>query len=117
MSLTSAGQQIQNKVQPLFKNKAELLNAVDQLSRSVDWKCKCITLTGNIRDDNGHAQTKELELWFRDPVECVHELIGNLAFNAGMRFTPECLYTSKDGSDRIINEMWTADWWWDMQVS
>jgi len=80
MSLTSAGWQIQNNVQPSFKNKAELLNTVDQLSCSVDWKCECITLTGDIRDDNGHAQTKELELWFCDPVECVHELIGNLAF-------------------------------------
>ena len=34
-----------------------------------------------------------------------------------MKFAPERLYTSKDGSDHVINEMWTADWWWDMQVS
>ena len=119
MKLTyiSAGWQIQNKLQPSFQNKAELLDVVDQLPRSVDWKCKCITLTGDIRNSDGHAQTEELELWFRDPIECVRELIGNPAFNTGMKFAPERLYTSKDGSDHVINEMWTADWWWDMQVS
>ncbi|KIM54176.1 hypothetical protein SCLCIDRAFT_61199, partial [Scleroderma citrinum Foug A] len=42
---------------------AELLDAVDQLPRSMDWKCECITLTGDIRNSDGHAQTEELELW------------------------------------------------------
>ncbi|KAG1897043.1 uncharacterized protein F5891DRAFT_1130084 [Suillus fuscotomentosus] len=43
----------------------------------------------------------DLELWRRDPVECIHELIGNPAF--------------KDGKVHIYNEMWTCDLWWDMQ--
>ena len=117
MSMTSAGRQIWNKVQPSFQNKTELLDMVNQLPGSIDWKCECVTLTGNIKDNDRHAQTEELELWFWDPVDCVRELIGNLVFKDGMRFSPERLYTSKDSSDCIINEMWTADWWWDMQVS
>ena len=117
MSMTSAGQQIWNKVQPSFQNKTELLDMVNQLPGSIDWKCECVTLTSNIKDNDGHAQTEELELWFWDPVDCVRELIGNLVFKDGVKFSPERLYTSKDSSDCIINEMWTADWWWDMQVS
>lgn len=84
------------QLQPSFQNKTDLLDAVDHLPQSVEWKCECITLTGDVRDDDGNAETEELELWFRDP---------------------EHLYTSQEGNNRVINEMWTADWWWDMQVS
>lgn len=30
---------------------------------------------------------------------------------------PEQVYTNKTGQNRIYDEMWTADWWWDTQVS
>ncbi|KIM63476.1 hypothetical protein SCLCIDRAFT_55594, partial [Scleroderma citrinum Foug A] len=40
-----------------------LLDMVNQLPGSIDWKCECVTLTGNIKDNDGHAQTEELELW------------------------------------------------------
>ncbi|KAI5985083.1 hypothetical protein EDD15DRAFT_2374582 [Pisolithus albus] len=33
-----------------------------------------------------------------------------------MKYAPEHLYTSQEGNNRVINEMWTADWWWDMQL-
>ncbi|KAI5983673.1 hypothetical protein EDD15DRAFT_2178696 [Pisolithus albus] len=98
-------------------NITDLLDAVDHLPQSVEWKCECITLTGDVRDDDGNAETEELELWFRDPVECVRELIGNPTFKDAMKYAPEHLYTSQEGNNRVINEMWTADWWWDMQVS
>jgi hypothetical protein len=47
----------------------------------------------------------------------VKELIGNPAFKDFMSFVPERVYTDKEGKDRIYDEMWTADWWWEMQVS
>ena len=57
-----------------------------------------------------------LELWRRDPVECVRELIGNPAFQNGMRYAPERVYADEDGKTRVYKEMWSGDWWWDMQV-
>ncbi|KAI9463425.1 hypothetical protein HD554DRAFT_2206419 [Boletus coccyginus] len=38
---------------------------------------------------NGNTNTKELELWMRDPVTCIQELIGNPTFNKTMVYAPE----------------------------
>lgn len=62
---------------------------------------------------------EDLELWKRDPVECIKELMGNPAFQDYMAYVPERVYGNEDGreSSRIWDEMWTANWWWEMQVS
>jgi hypothetical protein len=56
-------------------------------------------------------------LWKRDPVECIGELIGNPAFRKKMCFAPEKAYKDSDAKNRIFDEMWTGNWWWDLQVS
>ncbi|KAI6043566.1 hypothetical protein EDC04DRAFT_2600033 [Pisolithus marmoratus] len=38
-------------------NKTDLLNAVDCLPQSAEWKC-------NVCDEDGKPETEELELWF-----------------------------------------------------
>ncbi|KAJ6540406.1 hypothetical protein B0H19DRAFT_1313055 [Mycena capillaripes] len=60
---------------------------------------------------------QELELWRRDPVECIKELMSNPTFKDHMAYAPERVYSRKDGREdsRIIDEMWTADWWWKIQ--
>jgi hypothetical protein len=59
---------------------------------------------------------ERLELWRRDPVECVQELMENPAFRDHMAYAPERVYKDKEGKVRIYDEMWTANWWWDLQV-
>jgi Plavaka transposase len=59
---------------------------------------------------------EKLELWRRDPVECVKELMGNPALKNYMKYAPERVYEDVEGETRIFDEMWTADWWWDTQV-
>ena len=34
-----------------------------------------------------------------------------------MAYAPEKVYTDKEGLNRRYDEMWTGDWWWEMQVS
>jgi hypothetical protein len=58
----------------------------------------------------------ELELWRRDPVDCVRELIGHLTFKDMMVYAPEHAYADNEGKCRIYDEMWTCDWWWETQV-
>ncbi|KAF8152285.1 hypothetical protein B0H34DRAFT_111607, partial [Crassisporium funariophilum] len=58
---------------------------------------------------------EELELWMRDPVECVRELMGNPAFKNFMAYAPEHIFTDEAGTKRVFDEMWTADWWWNTQ--
>ena len=61
--------------------------------------------------------SEDLELWLRDPVECIRELIGNPAFREYISYAPEHAYADEAGAIRIFDEMWTADWWWETQVS
>jgi hypothetical protein len=33
-----------------------------------------------------------------------------------MQYAPEKLFTDEAGTDEVVNEMWTAQWWWEIQV-
>lgn len=70
------------------------------------------------KDPTGKVMRSEaLELWFRDPVEIVEELIGNPQFREVMKYAPERVYADMEGKTQVINEMWTGSWWWEIQVS
>ena len=58
----------------------------------------------------------DVELWRRDPVECVKELMGNPAFKDHMSYI-EHVNLDNGRKVRIYDEMWMADLWWNMQVS
>jgi hypothetical protein len=75
-------------------------------------------VVGDRLDENDEMMSEDLELWRRDPVECIKELISNPAFKDHMAYAPERVYSSQDGDERsqILDEMWTASWWWKIQV-
>ncbi|KAK0421534.1 hypothetical protein EV421DRAFT_2069709 [Armillaria borealis] len=106
---------IQNHAKPSFRNKKEYLDIIDQLPRGTDWKLEEITLTGDRLDIDGKPQTETLELWYRDPVDCIRELLGNPMFRDVMKYAPEKLSVDSQGSVPIVNEMWTGSWWWELQ--
>ncbi|KAG6839614.1 hypothetical protein C0991_000890 [Blastosporella zonata] len=93
----------------------KFLDAIDSLPGGVSWNLERIMLTGDLMDENGKALTDELELWYRDPVECVQELISNPVFREIIKFAPERRYCDAEGSEQRIDEMWTAAWWWKIQ--
>ncbi|KAJ7496317.1 Zn-finger domain-containing protein [Mycena galericulata] len=100
-----------------FHNNRAFLKKVDQLPTGPDWTCKIVTAAGNRVDENDELMSEELELWMRDPVECIKELMSNPAFREHMAYAPERVYGTKEGHEnsRILDEMWTADWWWKIQ--
>ncbi|KAJ7728990.1 hypothetical protein B0H14DRAFT_3518411 [Mycena olivaceomarginata] len=100
-----------------YHNNYTYLKKVDKLPIGPGWKCEIITTSGNQLDENDEMMTEDLELWKRDPVECIKELLGNPAFREYMAYMPERVYgnTSTSESSRIIDEMWTAEWWWEIQ--
>jgi hypothetical protein len=49
-------------------------------------------------------------------VECVRKLIGNPMFANSMGYAPKWVFTDKEKTNCIIDETWTADWWWETQV-
>jgi hypothetical protein len=80
------------------------------------WSCKKVTVHGNHEDKNGQLLQEEVELWSRDPVECVKELIGNPTFKEDMAYTPARAFSDCASKHRVVDEMWTADWWGEKQV-
>ncbi|KAJ7666569.1 hypothetical protein DFH06DRAFT_984376 [Mycena polygramma] len=100
-----------------FHNNRSFLKKVDQLPTGPDWTCKIVTAAGNRLDENDELMSEELELWMRNPVECIKELMSNPAFKEHMAYAPERVYSTKEGDEdsRVIDEMWTAEWWWALQ--
>ncbi|KAF8190584.1 hypothetical protein K438DRAFT_1919507 [Mycena galopus ATCC 62051] len=100
---------INKKAKLSFHNNRAFLNKIDKLPTGPDWSCE-------ITDK---MMSEELELWMRDPVECIKELMSNPAFKDHMAYAPEKVYSSPEGEEksRILDEMWTADWWWKIQAS
>jgi hypothetical protein len=93
------------------------VKTVDRLLTGPGWICETIDLAGDQVGEDGIKLVEDLELWRRDPVECVNELIGNPAFKEYISYIPERVYTDDTGRYRIYDEMWTGNWWWETQVS
>jgi hypothetical protein len=68
-------------------------------------------------NQQGELLTEDVELWRRNPVDCICKLIGNPAFKDIIAYMPEQVFSDSDGKERVYDEMWTGDWWWDVQVS
>jgi hypothetical protein len=92
------------------------MKKVDKLPIGPEWKCNIIQVTGDQLDEDGNPMTEQLELWHRDPIECVKALIGNPAFKDFISYVPERVYADDEGKVRVFDEMWTGTWWWDTQV-
>jgi Plavaka transposase len=48
-------------------------------------------------DGQGKLMREELELWLRDPVECIKDLMQNSTFRKSMAYAPEHVYRDKEG--------------------
>ena len=87
-------------------------------TQAAGWTCDIITSTGNQVNNEGEPVPSErLELWRRDPVECIKELMGNPAFKNSLEYAPQRHFMDKEGRNRVFDEMWTGDWWWNTQVN
>lgn len=104
-------------MQPSFHNNWSFLKKVDELPHGAAWSCKKISVQGNRKDKKGKPLHEDVELWMHIPVECIKDLIGNPLFKDQMVYTPAHAYMDSAGLHRVIDNMWTADWWCDMQVS
>ncbi|KAJ6611866.1 hypothetical protein B0H10DRAFT_2283854 [Mycena sp. CBHHK59/15] len=111
---------ISDRAKPSFGGKKKFFEKVDSLPGGAKWHCKLLDTKGDLpdleKDPTGATMCREQsELWWRDPVECVKELIGNPVFRDVMRYVPEKLYANKEETIEVVNEMWTASWWWEIQ--
>lgn len=75
-----------------------------------------MSIEGKGLNGGGEVATEEVELWLRDPVECVRELFSNPAFKDKIHYKPQKTYANKSKTERVYSEMWEGQWWWKMQV-
>ena len=81
------------------------------------WICDIVTSPGNQLTNDGEPMPPErLELWRRNPVECMKELMGNSVFKDSLEYAPQRHFMDPEGVNHMFEEMWTGDWWWDTQV-
>ncbi|KAF7328359.1 hypothetical protein MVEN_02551500 [Mycena venus] len=82
------------------------------------WFCNAFELMGDELDADQQPRKETVEMWYRNPVECMKELLGNPSFAGKQGYKPIRVYKRvKDGeySNQEFTEMWTADWWWEIQ--
>ena len=68
-------------------------------------------------DPQREIEEEALDLWMRDALELIQELLEDPNFKDEMQYRPMHMYTDETRKERIYGEMWTGDWWWSMQVS
>ncbi|KAI0693079.1 hypothetical protein BC835DRAFT_1306895 [Cytidiella melzeri] len=98
-----------------FKNKRSFFAKIDSLPKGPKWQCEIWEVKGTEVDENQNLKTEVVELWKRDPVECIRDLLANPVFAKHMRYEPERLYEDEAGKRPIFNEMWTGEWWEKLQ--
>ncbi|KAF8587779.1 hypothetical protein K439DRAFT_1652178 [Ramaria rubella] len=97
---------MRKRMQTSYKDKRTLLEKIDALPSSRPaFQCTTVNITGDLTDSKGNFIVEELELFHRDPVECVHELISNPAFHKVLQYTPEHHFEDQSHSEQIYNEI------------
>ncbi|KIO33395.1 hypothetical protein M407DRAFT_51392, partial [Tulasnella calospora MUT 4182] len=71
-----------------FSSTKTFLEKIDSLPTGPKFERKEIVLTGDIVDESGERASEVLELWYRNPVECVQELLGNPLFKDYLHYAP-----------------------------
>lgn len=102
-----------------FHNKRAFFQKVDSLPtfNAPEFKCETIEITGDKVDEAGKPETIPAELWMRNPVEVIHQIIGNPALKNDLAYAPVQIFTDESQREQVFNEMNTGHWWWRTQVS
>lgn len=55
-------------------------------------------------DEDGKQEVEKLELWRRDPVECIQELLGNPVFHGKTAYAPERVFADREGHIQVFDK-------------
>jgi hypothetical protein len=112
--------QNRDEPKPSFHNARSFLKKIDSLPETPAWSWETLMIKGDLLDDKGKPQNEEADVWMRDPVECIRELIGNLLFKDSIKYASYRVFNKMNNNGEGRNRGWdeaaTADEWWDLQV-
>ncbi|KAI5995911.1 hypothetical protein EDD15DRAFT_2164382 [Pisolithus albus] len=88
---------------PSYRSNHTFMKIIDKLPSGPEWRCELVRTHGDLeeighdqeRDEDHGTGGEEMELWVRDLVACVKELMGNPAFHGEIAYAPEKVYTDR----------------------
>lgn len=105
-----------SKTKAPWRNARALLQDVDRLPTSSEWFHKDLTIPSTSEG----VVDRVVDVYYRNPVDLIKELIGNPSFNHSeiMKYDPVEVYAEDaDGvRTREYGEAWSGEWWNRMQV-
>ncbi|KAI9057363.1 hypothetical protein FKP32DRAFT_1584219 [Trametes sanguinea] len=106
-----------DRTQPSYESNHKFFQKIDALPcKSASWKVEVMEAVGDKMGEDGKPKTERVELWSRNIIDCVKELLGNSSFADSLVYAPQRQYVDEEGRNRLYDNMWTADWWWDVQT-
>jgi hypothetical protein len=109
--------QITKNLRLSFTSHYTLYKKLNSLPGGTEWQKDIVTLFGNRHNRYGKRPQEKLEVWFRDPVAIVKDLLRNPNFAELLVYEPRETYLDETLAERVYHEMWTGDWWMNIQVS
>ncbi|KDQ09647.1 hypothetical protein BOTBODRAFT_178865 [Botryobasidium botryosum FD-172 SS1] len=106
----------QKRVRPSFKSVHSFYQKIDQLPHGPGFEQHVINVTGDRTGPKRQPLTEKLEVWVRDPLECIAEILRNLRFQGCTADVPRQVFADSTKGDRECSGMNTADWWWETQL-
>ncbi len=101
---------------PSFHNARKLYQKIDSLPTGPDWIHEVLSVDTGLKNADGSSKVEEVQLFRRDPNECVDELMGDPTFDGHIAYSPEQVYTDFEKTKRCFGEMNTGEWWEEVQV-
>ena len=98
---------------------AAFLKAIGSLPGPIaEWMLYEITVNGTRVDEQGKTMVEVLDLWVRDPVAVIADLIGNPEFKSDMTYEPSWTYEEENGRivEEFVDDIPSAKWMWELQV-
>jgi hypothetical protein len=78
------------------------------LPKGPEWRCKPC--------DSPYPTKKKVDLFYRNPLECIQSILSNPLVNNHIKFMPFCIYESAVSAIQIYTKWLTGDVAWSMQV-
>ncbi|QRV91332.1 hypothetical protein RhiJN_19350 [Ceratobasidium sp. AG-Ba] len=92
-----------------WPNTGKLYGDVDRLQHGPEWELYEINV---LHKNNPRVQY----LMMRDIEHVIRDIISNPAFREDLVYAPVRVWTTPEKKERVYGDMWTADWWWNMQI-
>ncbi|KAF8131904.1 hypothetical protein EV363DRAFT_1164456 [Boletus edulis] len=99
--------------EPPFKDHHHLHKVIDAMvAGDIKWQCFSVNYTGEIPTENPPDwMLNKYDVWFRDPRQVVHKILGNPSFTNEMDLSPFKEYSTDDQTQQYKDFM-SGDWAW-----